>query len=115
MRVGVTASLNQTNKKGTVELGDRLKDPAARQLDEEIIKRQKCEKVMGLLGDSLSPRENEILFRRFLIDPDEPQTLEEVGKVLKLTRERIRQIEKKALEKLRSKANNAGLYSLDDF
>jgi RNA polymerase primary sigma factor len=49
----------------------------------------------------LSPREEQVLRMRFGIDSPSDQTLEEVGKSFELTRERIRQIETKALRKLR--------------
>ena len=49
----------------------------------------------------LKPREREILEMRFGISTDNPATLEEIGKHLNLTRERIRQIEKQSLEKIR--------------
>jgi RNA polymerase primary sigma factor len=51
--------------------------------------------------DSLSERERKVLALRFGLITGEPRTLEEVGKEFNLTRERIRQIEAKALSKLR--------------
>jgi RNA polymerase primary sigma factor len=49
----------------------------------------------------LSSREQEILSLRFGLTDDEPRTLEEIGKKFGLTRERVRQIENRALEKIR--------------
>ena len=49
----------------------------------------------------LTPREQKILDMRFGLDDGVTHTLEEVGKVFTVTRERIRQIEAKALEKIR--------------
>jgi RNA polymerase primary sigma factor len=49
---------------------------------------------------TLTPRENEIVKMRFGIDQDATYTLDEIGRKFELTRERIRQIEKRALEKL---------------
>jgi RNA polymerase primary sigma factor len=49
---------------------------------------------------TLTPRENEIVKMRFGIDQDTTYTLDEIGRKFDLTRERIRQIEKRALEKL---------------
>ncbi|MGI6738587.1 MAG: RNA polymerase sigma factor RpoD [Christensenellales bacterium] len=51
--------------------------------------------------DTLTPREAKVLRLRFGLDDGNPRTLEEVGKVFEVTRERIRQIEAKALRKLR--------------
>lgn len=61
------------------------------------------EKIQGFLS-KLKERERRVLELRFGINDDHPRTLEEVGKELKVTRERIRQIEDKALKKLRYKA-----------
>jgi RNA polymerase primary sigma factor len=49
----------------------------------------------------LKPNEQKVLVMRFGLDGDEPHTLEEIGKVFGLTRERVRQIEAGALTKLR--------------
>ena len=51
--------------------------------------------------DSLTPREEKVLRLRFGLEDGRPRTLEEVGKEFNVTRERIRQIEAKALRKLR--------------
>jgi len=51
--------------------------------------------------DSLSDREQKILALRFGIEDGSPRTLEEVGNVFRVTRERVRQIEAKALRKLK--------------
>ena len=51
--------------------------------------------------DTLTPREEKVLKLRFGLDDGRPRTLEEVGKEFNVTRERIRQIEAKALRKLR--------------
>ncbi|MDD3336595.1 MAG: RNA polymerase sigma factor RpoD [Eubacteriales bacterium] len=58
------------------------------------------EQLLGVL-DTLTPREEQVLRLRFGLDDGRQRTLEEVGKVFKVTRERIRQIEAKALRKLR--------------
>jgi RNA polymerase primary sigma factor len=51
--------------------------------------------------ETLSPREKKVLVMRFGLDDGKPKTLEEVGKEFKVTRERIRQIEAKAIRKLK--------------
>ena len=58
------------------------------------------EQLMDVL-DTLTPREEQVLRLRFGLDDGRARTLEEVGRVFKVTRERIRQIEAKALRKLR--------------
>jgi RNA polymerase primary sigma factor len=58
------------------------------------------EQMLGVL-DTLTPREEKVLRLRYGIDDGRPRTLEEVGKEFNVTRERIRQIEAKALRKLR--------------
>src|SRR3989337_1066755 len=60
----------------------------------------------------LSPREREILKMRFGINYENPVTLDEIGKGLDLTRERVRQIEKRSLEKLRKSDFAPALRSL---
>jgi RNA polymerase primary sigma factor len=60
--------------------------------------------LKGYLGevlDTLSDREKKVLIMRFGLDDGKPKTLEDVGKEFKVTRERIRQIEAKAIRKLR--------------
>ena len=59
--------------------------------------REKIEEVLTGLSD----QEQKVLRMRFGLDDDTPKTLEEIGKVFGVTRERIRQIEAKAIRKLR--------------
>ena len=59
------------------------------------------EKAKGLMLIALDEREREILRLRFGLDRGEPRTLDEVGEHFCLTRERIRQIEARAMSKLR--------------
>ncbi|MDR2400114.1 MAG: RNA polymerase sigma factor RpoD [Deferribacteraceae bacterium] len=81
-------------------LGDFIEDKTAKNPSDEVIYRKLREHTSGIL-DTLSPREASVLRLRFGIDSDSDHTLEEVGKIFKVTRERIRQIEAKALRKLR--------------
>ena len=64
--------------------------------------------IAGLLGN-LAPREREVIELRFGIATEETMTLEEVGRKLGLSRERIRQIEKKAKKKLQRLARSRHL------
>ena len=71
------------------------------------------EATRSILG-SLTPREAKVLRMRFGIDMNTDHTLEEVGKQFDVTRERIRQIEAKALRKLRHPSRSEQLKSFLD-
>ncbi len=74
-----------------------------------------CREVSGLthqLLSALQPREERILRLRFGLDGQSEKTLEAIGKTLHVSKERIRQIEKKALGKLRHLNGQAGIRSL---
>jgi RNA polymerase primary sigma factor len=78
--------------------------------EEEVALRNLGGHLAGLL-DALSPREQQVLRMRFGIGHTREHTLEEVGKELSLTRERIRQIERAALDKLRARSERVELKS----
>ncbi|HSF30208.1 MAG TPA: sigma-70 family RNA polymerase sigma factor [Candidatus Tectomicrobia bacterium] len=93
---------------GQSRLGDFIPDrtfisPVAAAIEEEL-----NEYLNGCL-QALSPREEFILRARFGLGNGEVRTLEEIGKELKLSRERVRQIEARALEKLRHPSRNRRL------
>jgi RNA polymerase primary sigma factor len=67
----------------------------------EVTTRESLKETTGDLLANLSPREAKVLKMRFGIDMSTDHTLEEVGRQFDVTRERIRQIEAKALRKLR--------------
>jgi len=82
------------------KLGDFVEDAGVQAPDEVVLHgllREDLENVMK----SLTDREKTVLKLRFGLDDGHPRTLEEVGKVYNVTRERIRQIEAKALRKLK--------------
>ncbi len=81
-------------------LGDFIEDKSAKNPSDEVMYLKLREHTSGIL-DTLSPREASVLRLRFGIDCDSDHTLEEVGRKFNVTRERIRQIEAKALRKLR--------------
>ena len=58
----------------------------------------------------LNPRQQRVLTERFGLDGEKPKTLEEVGVILGITRERVRQLETRALRELRSVAPALELY-----
>ena len=81
-------------------LGDFIPDDEAPAPAEAAAFTMLKEQLMDVL-DTLTPREEKVLRLRFGLDDGRARTLEEVGKVFNVTRERIRQIEAKALRKLR--------------
>ena len=81
-------------------LGDFLEDTQT-ELPSEAIHSTSLQETVHQVLDSLSPREAKVLRMRFGIEMQSDHTLEEVGKQFDVTRERIRQIETKALRKLR--------------
>jgi RNA polymerase primary sigma factor len=83
----------------TATLSDGIADDAALDADEGAAARQSAERVRELL-DSLSARERRVLELRFGLGEADEQTLEEIGRSLGLTRERVRQIVVEALGKL---------------
>jgi RNA polymerase sigma factor (sigma-70 family) len=93
---------------GQSRLGDFIPDrtfisPVAAAIEEEL------NEYLNSCLQALSPREEFILRARFGLGNGEVRTLEEIGKELKLSRERVRQIEARALEKLRHPSRNRRL------
>jgi RNA polymerase primary sigma factor len=85
---------------GDTQVGDFIADESSESPQEAAILQSLAEATNHILG-SLTLRESQILRMRFGIDMNSEHTLEEVGKQFQVTRERIRQIEAKALRKLR--------------
>lgn len=81
-------------------LGDFLENQEAVSPYEAVKNHELADRVTGILA-TLSPREEKIIRLRFGIGEDAEYTLEEIGKRFNVSRERIRQIEKKALNRLR--------------
>ncbi len=81
-------------------LGDFIEDETTETPSDSVSTTMLKETLLGVLN-SLTPREEKVLRLRYGVDDGKPRTLEEVGKEFNVTRERIRQIEAKALRKLR--------------
>lgn len=81
-------------------LGDFIEDNTSASPAEKAETKMLKEHLLEVLS-SLTPRENEVIRKRYGLDDARPKTLEEVGREFNVTRERIRQIEAKALRKLR--------------
>jgi len=105
-----TSSLNQPvgDEDGGSQLGDFISDTKTITPDNhaarELLKNE-LEKIMNELSD----RERDIIKMRFGLEDEITHTLEEVGKAFGVTRERIRQIEAKTLEKLKEHAQSSRL------
>ena len=94
---------------GDASLGDTVASPVAPP-DSTATQHALASQLGNMLG-TLTPREQQVLRMRFGIDDTREHTLEEVGRALSLTRERIRQIERGALDKLRARSDRVELRS----
>ena len=100
MRVPRSVSLDtRVGRDMDTELGDLLEDGMP--TPEQRLTREKLHDDLLVLLNELSGREARVIRLRFGLDDDTPQTLAEIGKTLDLSRERVRQIESRALHKLR--------------
>ncbi len=82
-------------------ISETVADERCRRPDEDLVDQTNADTVRELLG-KLTPRELTILRSRFGFDGEEDETLRDIGEQMGLTRERIRQIQNKALGKLKS-------------
>ena len=102
-------SFDEPIKKGEeTVVGELLKDEIHPSPETDVLNQSLKEEVQMMLS-TLSNREAEILKYRFGLAGEEPHSLLEVGMEFNLTKERIRQIEKKSIEKLKRVAKNKGL------
>ena len=98
-------------EEGDSQLGDLIEDKAVISPSDAVINLNLKEQTASVLK-ALTPREEKIIKMRFGMEDGSQHTLEEVGQTFFLTRERIRQIEAKALRKLRDPARSRKLRAL---
>jgi len=99
-------SLNSpVSEDNSTSISDHVADASAAAPFDEIVKHNDNELMREVLA-TLDARESRILSMRFGLDNGRPKTLEEVGERLGVTRERIRQIQEQALQKMRVKIEN---------
>ena len=94
-------------------LGDFIADRGSVSPEEAAIQKDRAERVQVILA-TLTPREEKVLRRRYGIGEETGHTLQEVGEEFGLTRERIRQIQAKALTKLRHSSRSKRLAFMEE-
>ena len=104
---------NQQELTFAAQLGDFIEDKKVINPSEAIINLNLAEQTRRVLA-TLTPREEKVLRMRFGIGEESDHTLEEVGQDFNVTRERIRQIEAKALRKLRHPSRSKRLKNFMD-
>lgn len=95
------------------KIGDLVVDETALSPHDVAMQNMLKEQLMSVL-ETLTPREQKVIRLRYGLDDSHPRTLEEVGREFSVTRERIRQIEAKALRKLRQPSKLKKLLSEED-
>ena len=101
-------SLNTPVGDDEIELGDFI--PGEESLSvEEVVAKRELHRILDNIIATLTEREQEIINMRFGLKDGKPRTLEYIGNKLGVTRERIRQIESKALKKLRHPSRSGKL------
>ena len=92
-------SLSDRFDEDDLGMEEKISDPISPSVEYQIIKSSIEHQIRGILGE-LDDKEALVIKWRFGLDDDQPRTLQEIGDKLHLTRERIRQIERKAMRKL---------------
>ncbi len=84
---------------GGWQMSEMVADERTKGPDDDLLNADNLKHVFRIL-ESMDPREATILRMRFGLDDAEPKTLKEIGELLGLTRERVRQIESDALKRI---------------
>lgn len=101
---------DETSKIGDFLVDDSIESPDSRVSQENLV--EELEKIL----DNLRPRERDVLKLRFGLNDGNKRTLEEIGQLFGVSRERVRQIETRALNKLRKMCrSNRGVKSLKNY
>lgn len=96
----VSAPTNDSEAADGSALTESIADPNTVSPDDALLSEAETTRIVGLL-DALEDRESKILRMRYGLDGEEPMTLKEIGVRIRLTRERVRQIECEALRKIK--------------
>ena len=97
----------------SLTLEDTLSDKSVGNPDNLILAQSSREEMNKIL-EELPERDRQILLMRYGLEKDNPETLADIAKKLKISRERVRQIEQRAVRKLRQKALELGLIDVQD-
>ena len=111
--ISLESKVISEDSESELEFGDFIKDPAP--TPEEVAMVKETQRILReYIKKILSPREELVITMRYGIDNNIPMTLEQIGENFGVTRERIRQIEKQAIRKLRIglERNNMSLEDL---
>ena len=92
-------SLSEKYFDESIEMEDRIEDSLNPSVEYQIIKNSIQQQIREMIGE-LDEKEAVVIKLRFGLDDDRPRTLQEIGNMLNLSRERIRQIEQKTMRKL---------------
>jgi RNA polymerase primary sigma factor len=106
---------NLTGEDDDTRVMDFVADSDAPSPEEEVARCMQREKLEELISSCLTPREQLVIRLRYGFDSGFQRTLEEVGRILAVTRERVRQIEAKALKKMRHPHRIKKLKEVIDF
>jgi RNA polymerase primary sigma factor len=109
-RTTLEVSLDTPIADGQSQLRDVIAERTCRNPLDTAIETERSDQVRSSL-QALTPREAYIVRARFGLDTGEGRTLEDIGKALQLSRERVRQLEARALEKLRRASCHRRLHS----
>jgi RNA polymerase primary sigma factor len=95
-------------EEGNLELGDTIEQDTVPSVERQLMRSSFEEQIRSLVAE-LDEKERQVISMRFGLDGEDPRTLQEIGEALGLSRERIRQIESKAKEKLRRNQRTSSL------
>ena len=103
----LSLELTVGDESGSKTIGDFIEDKTVLSPAQNVFDQLRTEKLKKLI-ENLNDKEQKVILMRFGFDQDQPKTLEQTGTLLGVTRERIRQIEEKALQKIRSLMKSSG-------